>query len=197
MSKAERTKQFIIEKTAPVFNKKGYYATSLTDITNVTGLTKGSIYGNFKDKDEVALAAYTYNYNRLWTAIKSIINGQTGALEKLLSITNFYRTNWNKLSELGGCPLMNAATEVDDSLEFMRPKVRQTFKSWKQVFVGLLDEGIEQKIFKSNISSDEYATILVAMLEGGILLSKISGKNKDILMVLDRIEQIINEEIKL
>jgi len=60
MSKAEQTRQFIIEKTAPIFNKKGYFATSLSDITTATGLTKGSIYGNFKDKDDLALHVYTY-----------------------------------------------------------------------------------------------------------------------------------------
>ena len=47
ISKSDRTKQFIVEKTAPVFNEKGYAGTSLTDLTNATRLTKGSIYGNF------------------------------------------------------------------------------------------------------------------------------------------------------
>jgi TetR/AcrR family transcriptional repressor of nem operon len=61
MSKAEKTKQFIIEKTATLFNTKGYTSTSLSDITAVTGLTKGSIYGNFENKDDVALQAYKHN----------------------------------------------------------------------------------------------------------------------------------------
>ena len=61
MNKAERTRQYIIEKTAPIFNKKGYAGTSLSDMTGATGLTKGSIYGNFNDKDEVALAAFDHS----------------------------------------------------------------------------------------------------------------------------------------
>jgi len=65
MSKAERTKQFIIERTAPIFNSKGYAGTSMNDIMNATGLTKGSIYGNFENKDEVALAAFDQNYNTI------------------------------------------------------------------------------------------------------------------------------------
>ncbi|MBL7756118.1 MAG: TetR family transcriptional regulator, partial [Chitinophagaceae bacterium] len=47
--KAERTRQHIIEKAAPFFNKKGYADTSLSDITAATGLTKGAIYGNFEN----------------------------------------------------------------------------------------------------------------------------------------------------
>ena len=57
-SKSSRTKQFIIEKTAPVFNAKGYAGTSINDLMIATGLTKGNIYGNFENKDEVALAAF-------------------------------------------------------------------------------------------------------------------------------------------
>jgi AcrR family transcriptional regulator len=65
MSKAEKTRQFIIEQTAELFNKKGYAGTSLSDITSATGLTKGSIYGNFENKDEVAKEVYLYNSKRL------------------------------------------------------------------------------------------------------------------------------------
>ncbi len=61
MSKAEKTKQFIIEKTAALFNSKGYTRTSLSDISEATGLTKGSIYGNFENRDELAIAVYKFN----------------------------------------------------------------------------------------------------------------------------------------
>ena len=54
MSKAEKTRQFNNESTAELFNKKGYAGTSLSDISEATGLTKGSIYGNFENKDDVA-----------------------------------------------------------------------------------------------------------------------------------------------
>ena len=54
LSKAERTKQFIVEKAAAVFNEKGYAGTSMNDLTIATGLTKGSIYGNFENKDDIA-----------------------------------------------------------------------------------------------------------------------------------------------
>jgi AcrR family transcriptional regulator len=37
---------------------KGYAGTSMYDLTEATGLTKGSIYGNFENKDDVALAGF-------------------------------------------------------------------------------------------------------------------------------------------
>jgi TetR/AcrR family transcriptional repressor of nem operon len=62
MTKAEKTKAFIIERSAPLFNSKGYSGTSMNDLMEITGLTKGSIYGNFENKDEVALAAFRLQF---------------------------------------------------------------------------------------------------------------------------------------
>lgn len=71
MGKAERTRAFIIQKSAPLFNIKGYENTSLSDIQEVTKLTKGAIYGNFKDKNELAIASFEYNCSRVLVKLKA------------------------------------------------------------------------------------------------------------------------------
>ena len=78
MSTAEKTRQFIIESTAEIFNKKGYAGTSLAHISEATGLTKGSIYGNFANKYEVAKEVFLF----MTTVI--MINGwpQKGLIKK-------------------------------------------------------------------------------------------------------------------
>ncbi|MEL6536474.1 MAG: TetR family transcriptional regulator, partial [Bacteroidota bacterium] len=53
MRNPTQTKELIITRAMPLFNTKGYTATSISDITNATGITKGAIYGNFQNKDEV------------------------------------------------------------------------------------------------------------------------------------------------
>ncbi|WP_431210474.1 TetR family transcriptional regulator [Puia sp. P3] len=90
MSKAEKTREFIIQKTAPIFNKKGYAGTSLSDMTEVTGLTKGSIYGNFADKDEVALAAFAYNSSLMGIAVRAEMAKRSSYREKLMVYVELY-----------------------------------------------------------------------------------------------------------
>ena len=84
LSKAERTRQFIVETTSGIFNKKGYAGTSLSDLTEATGLTKGSIYGNFKNKEEVAVAAFEYNSARVRKLIAAQIEKAPTYYEKLM-----------------------------------------------------------------------------------------------------------------
>ena len=61
MTKAEKTRQFIIEQTAPIFNTKGVAATSINDIMEATKLAKGSLYVHFENKEELSYYAVDYN----------------------------------------------------------------------------------------------------------------------------------------
>jgi len=122
MTKAAKTRQLIIEKTSSLFNVKGYAGTSLSDMTMATGLTKGSIYGNFKNKDEVAIAVYDYNTCRITHALREETDSKESATDKLYAITNYYRTNWKRMFERGGCPILNTAIEADDNLPFLKKK---------------------------------------------------------------------------
>jgi len=58
------TSDFILQRVAPIFNKQGYVGTSLSDLTEVTGLTKGAIYFNFKNKEELAVKAFKFNVKK-------------------------------------------------------------------------------------------------------------------------------------
>src|SRR5215204_2083640 len=90
LSKSERTRSFIIEKAAPLFNKKGYAGTSMSDIMVATGLAKGGVYGNFESKDEIAAAAFEFSLNKIRTELLFTINQHSTALGKLFAILAFY-----------------------------------------------------------------------------------------------------------
>ena len=54
MRKGEATRQDIIRKSAPIFNRKGYSGAALSDLMRATGLEKGGIYRHFESKEELA-----------------------------------------------------------------------------------------------------------------------------------------------
>ena len=196
MSKAEDTKAFIIEKVAPVFNKKGYAGTSLTDMTEATGLTKGSIYGNFANKDEVAIAVYQYNVKRLTEEQKIATSAATTSLGKLKAFVEYYRTSWKKMFENGGCQVMNASVEADDNLPFLKKHVQATIKGWATSISTIIDAGKQSGEFRKNIVSSEYAYLIITILEGGMMLSKITNTQNHLFNAIDRIQLIIDQEIK-
>ena len=195
MTKAAKTKKFIIEKTAPLFNTKGYAATSISDLTDVTGLTKGSIYGNFANKDEVVVAAFLYNVSLVKREIHAALTRGKNPKEALLNFVDFYRSYWEKLIHSGGCALLNAATEADDHLLFLKESVQGNFNLWMNRLAGVIEQGKEENYFKTEVNAMEIASLFVMLVEGGILLSRSMNNKKHLDVALDQITKIINTEI--
>jgi AcrR family transcriptional regulator len=176
MSKSERTRQFIIEKAAPVFNEKGFAGTSMSDLTEVTGLTKGSIYGNFENKDEVALAVFDYNFRLVSDHIKSKMSEKATITEKLLVYPEVYR-NFLSLPFLqGGCPLANTAIEADDNHPLLKAKAAEALNTWRESLNRLLKKGIELGELKSDLDTTEAVAVLAGLIQGAVLQTKLSGK---------------------
>jgi TetR/AcrR family transcriptional regulator, transcriptional repressor for nem operon len=196
MSKADETRKFIIEKTGPIFNKKGYSGTSMSDITEATGLTKGGIYGNFKNKDEIALAVYENNTARVTKDLLDAKRSTGMAIDTLVSIFNYYRINWKITFEKGGCPILNAAVEADDTMPQLKKCVQNTIALWINSVHGIIELGKKQNKIKKDVDSTAYAYTMLTLLEGGIMIAKLNNEPSYLFNALDRIELIINKELK-
>lgn len=198
MSKAEKTKQFIIEKTASLFNTKGYLSTTLSDIALATNLTKGSIYGNFANKDELAIEVYKYNSGLLSKNMsKSFSDEFPTTMNKLHAFVDFYRKNWRSVFSNGGCPLMNAATESDDIFPSLKIQVKKSFEDWSAKISSVIIQGQKNGDLNEKANAEEYASLFIMLLEGGILLSKTTGDEKFLNLALDKITQIIDNELNI
>ena len=195
-SKSEKTRQFIIEKTASVFNKKGYAGTSLSEITEVTGLTKGSIYGNFKNKDEVAAEAFKYNLKNLTLRFKPAIDMEETAINKLFAFVKVYRSIYKSVFDNGGCPILNTATEADDTFPMLKELANKGMMSLKNTIEKIILFGIQNNEIKKEINAGEIAGFIISIIEGSIVLSKLSDNNQYFIFSLDQIDSII-ESLRL
>jgi len=191
MVRSEKTRKLIIERTASIFNKKGYTGTYLSDLTNATGLTKGSIYGNFKDKNEVAVEAFRYNFKFQSEQIRQKIDKENNAIDKLLVFLNHYRTAFKPIFNNGGCAVLNTAVDADDGNDLLKEEVIKTIHQWHQRFVSILKEGIKQNQLKS-IDVDTFSYRMIALIEGSIMLAKTLDKPEILLNNIDFLESEIN-----
>lgn len=193
MKKSERTRQYIIERTAPVFNKKGYAGTSMSDLTEATGLTKGAIYGNFENKDEVALAAFTYNVEQITLTISQMMESRTTPWEKLMVFPEFYRSAFKKEFLTVGCPIANTAPEADDTHPELRHLVNKTIIQWDKSVQKLVQRGIETGQIKAGTNPSAIASLMICLIEGGLLITKTTGNIKYFNTSLDQVEQLLHE----
>jgi len=175
---SKRTKELIIDKSLPIFNTKGYTAASISDITSATGITKGAIYGSFKNKDEVATAAFEKAVLIVTSAIGDRIRKERTAPRKLMSMVEYYEEYILKPPIPGGCPVLNSSIEADDSLPFLRAKVIRSIALIKDSLVKIVNRGIQEGQIKSDVDAEEFAVSLFAMIEGAIMVSRIEGDGR-------------------
>jgi Transcriptional regulator len=197
MTKAEQTRQYIIQTVAPIFNTKGYESTSLSDIQEATKLTKGAIYGNFSDKKELVIAAYNFSCSGLIDRIEEIILKSSSAKSGILSYADFYVKNWKTVFVIGGCPIMNASVEADDYLHFLKDSVRNSMKQLIWLLQNTIESGQLKGEFKSDAKAEEYAAMILSIVEGNILLAKTMNDNKYFKLAADRVKLIIEKELEV
>ncbi len=181
MTKSEKTRQFIIDKAADLFNQKGYNGTTLQDIMDATGLTKGGIYGNFKRdgldkkgiKEEIAVAAFDHAVSRVYAAVGERTGVIENSLDKLKAVVYFYRERVLSPPVEGGCPIQNTAIESDDAHPVLRKKVLAALDDWKRRIIRTLEKGIENGEVKPGVNLEDFATLFIGNLEGGIMLARV------------------------
>lgn len=197
LSKADKTKRYILEKSAPLFNQKGYAGTSLSDIMEATGLTKGGIYGNFKNKDDIALAAFDFNMEVLYEAFLEAIRMHKDALTKLQTILGFHKSIMYHPVLAWGCPILNTAVEADDTHPELKVKVIKALDTWKQGIIRIINKGKEREQIKNEVPAEKYADIFIALIEGGLMMTKAYQNKKHLNNCYEHINHIIFNELKV
>jgi TetR/AcrR family transcriptional regulator, transcriptional repressor for nem operon len=165
------TANFIIEKVAPLFNRQGYIGTSMADITTATGLTKGAIYGNFANKEEIALKAFDANIKMAIIPLFKKIDEAKTNHEKLKLITSYHREYFHLVNYIGGCPLMRVGIDA----KFNNPKLYEKAKRINERLLNgianIIVDGVLQEEFYPGADNENYHTIILSIIEGSSFLS--------------------------
>jgi hypothetical protein len=109
-----------------------------------------------------------------------IIVNESNAVDKLRGIFKFFESYISNPPLKGGCPLLNAAIEVDDAHPALRKEAVKTLTVLKKSLMTILQNGIEHKQLKPDTDVMFFSTLIIAVLEGGIMMSKLEGNNNDI-----------------
>ena len=173
MKKGERTRRAIVEKAAGVFNTKGYFGSSMADLVLETGLEKGGIYNHFSSKEELALEAFEYSTGIMRRRFEEALEGREGALERLFAVVDVLGGLAEDPPVAGGCPILNTAIESDNSHAALHERAREAMTDWLRLIGSIVKEGVRGGEFEPGIDPRETASVVVATLEGAVMLSRL------------------------
>ena len=194
-TKAAQTAEYIVHKVAPIFNKHGYSGTSMSDLTKATGLTKGAIYGNFKNKEELAVMAFKYNVDRVVNQIKLELTPIESAIGKLKGLTTFYRKYLMYTREYGGCPLVNIGVDANHENPDLLKRVQEVIAKLQFYITKMIQTGIENGEIKDTVDPEKYGRLFFTLIEGAVFMTTTMDDGSYLQETMDRIDEIVLDEL--
>ena len=174
LSKGRETRERIVRETAPLLNKQGFLSTPLADILKAIGLEKGGFYHHFASKEDLVLEAFEHATAQAAARFQAVMQDQVGAVAKLKSMVEAYRTyKITQLLEGGGCPILNAAVESDDGNARLRDAARLAMDRWRGVINRVLGAGIASGEVRPEVDPDKTSTWVISAIEGAVMMSNL------------------------
>jgi TetR/AcrR family transcriptional regulator, transcriptional repressor for nem operon len=181
-----------LESAMNAFWERGYNGTSLSDLTAVTGLNKGSLYGAFGDKRRLFLKAVAHYQQTGLQTMREVLEGSGSAKEAIARWMSIVAQGCCAEDGWRGCFVFNTAVEMAPHDEEIAEWVRQVMRVSRQMFRAALERGQAQGEFSSRLDCEAAAGFLVVSVAGLRVICKTSPKQREIRGVVDMILSVLD-----
>jgi TetR/AcrR family transcriptional repressor of nem operon len=170
------SKTRFLEAALQVIRAKGYTATTVDDVCEAAGLTKGSFFHHFDSKEQLALAAADYFTEGAGALFASApYHAPTNPLERLLAYVDFRKALLTgKLADFT-CLAGTMVQEVYDT----HPAIREACDRSMSGHAEMLEPDIAEAMRKYGVTGDWTARSLAlytqAVVQGSFILAKAKG----------------------
>ncbi len=175
----------IITTTCRLLELQGYRATGLNEIIRESGAPKGSLYHYFPEgKDELTVEAIAYSAAAIVGNITRVMDEHADATT---AVTTFIRQLAGYVAASGyrqGGPITAVALEAASTNERLRLACRDAYRAWRRPFADKLRPAYGDR-------AERLAALIIAAIEGGIVLARSEQSAQPLLDVADEIEQLL------
>jgi len=189
-AKGKATRQRIVLAASQAFSERGVTASSNDDILAVAGASHSQLYHYFTDRHDLVAAVIA-------DRVEHVFSHQTSLLADLDSIEGprLWRDATVALQQdpdrRHGCPIGSLVGELSER----DPRSRQAFAAAFERWHDAIRHGLERMRESGEISTaadpDSLALAILAVLEGGLLLSQITRSTSRLELALDSMIDLI------
>lgn len=186
----EKGKQ-IIEAAIKLFAKKGYHATSMQEIADESGVSKGSVYNHFDSKEKLMLSIFKYYYDLLIEKIARVSEDDSlSARERLVKQIHLQFEEFLGHRNFIEMQMREQAVQVNDEITAFLFQIRsETLEWYKSEVVGIYGNNAQRYAY-------DLATILHAMINeymGYLIIDKmeidLGGLSR---FIVDRLDDLVD-----
>lgn len=187
MGAAPKRRTAIIAAAARLFRRQGYAATGINEISSLAGAPKGSLYHYFPDgKDQIAAEAVRYAGARVATTLRALAD-ETKSAADLVRRYGQMLQGWMAQSGFrDGCPITTTLLETAPQLPGPTEAGREAFADWHGIIASAL-----ARDGHSAADARKLATLVVAALEGALVLTRVEGDGRAIADVTAALTKVL------
>lgn len=175
MAKKTSARDVIIEKAYELVMKQGFSATSVDNILDVSGLTKGAFFYHFKAKSDLGLALarrYVERDNNIFHQILLEAEQKTDdPLDRMLVFLDTLADHMAAQHEVPSCLFASFCydTHTEEVSQYMQEQVAR----WQSHYVRLFRPITQIYAPRYPVTEEELADQFMCVIEGGYVLSRV------------------------
>ena len=164
---SQQRKHQILDAAEEVFTRKGIDQTRMDDIVDETGLSKGTLYWYFKNKDAIIIAILDRIFQREFEELEALDTAKTGAEASIWLLTDRISDDMGRMLRL--MPIAYEFMALAFRKKVVQKVISQYFNRYMDILVPIVRYGIESGEFRQ-VDAWEVALAVGAVMEGTILL---------------------------
>ena len=183
-------KAYILKAAMVCFANKGYHQTTMDDIVQEAGLSKGGLYIHFSSKKELFLALFDWFVDEFGLFSTQAATGST-VYERLASLLAGMAATAasGTFREIGS--LMTDVWAQNSRDQDINQVIMRLYARVRQPLAQLIEEGIADRTFKP-VDATALANILIAVFEGLMIQAMIDETAVDWTAVSGTLNSVIN-----
>lgn len=178
----------ILQTTCDLLEKQGYHGTGLNEIVRESGAPKGSLYYYFPEgKEQITAEAVLQSGQATSQRIRAGLAASSSAPKAIYDFVLLIAENVERSGFAAGSPLTAVAMETATQSERINLACRQAY--------GIMQTAFEEKLLESGFlktRAEELATFIVASVEGGIILSRVSHTADPLRLVAKQLKVLLS-----
>jgi AcrR family transcriptional regulator len=190
----EAVRDRFLDAAEKLFQQKGYYETSVDDVVQASGTSKGAIYGYFKSKEALFEELQERQYARNLEQARALLSDRDSTASKLEKIADiFFASQEHSIRQRSRMNLEFSATSL--RMKPIHDKIENRYSQMQDLLTFLLKEGIRKGEFRKDIDIDSIASLLMAAVDGLSLRLAITDADYDWKKIKDALINLCLEGI--
>lgn len=169
------TRDKILAESKALIYENGFAGTSIDNILEKTGITKGAFFYHFKTKAELARVLMNEFVEADIKELENVMHqteGFSDPKERLMKFIEYFIELFSDFTEPPGCLYASVSNEQNQYSDEIKLIVKDTMLRWRLVVENLLNEVVKNDTPKVEVDVIALADQFNVVIEGAFVMSK-------------------------